>query len=193
MRKLLSTLIALFGFASLMLQVGPHDAGTNFCNWVVFWRDCPQSLPVWFSQWAWVFPAVLFFVAIGVFVWPLTRRLRATGNGEFISLESATSEAYGAARNTDIGLAAEKMNTNGVLAWFTYYYHTQGIPIYGNVRNSTRVEPVSFKNIDIKVESNKLVGKEIYGALIWENLQVRKSDQKRLLKMLKQHAQALRE
>jgi hypothetical protein len=108
-------------------------------------------------------------------------------------LENATSEAYGAARNTDIGLAAERMNTNGVAAWFTYYYQTQGIPIYGNVRHSTRIEPVVFKNIDIKVENNKLVGKEINGALIWENLQVKKSDQKRLLKILKEHAKALRE
>jgi hypothetical protein len=193
MRRLLSALIALFGVVSLMLEVGPHDAATNFCNWLVIWRDCPQSLPGWFSQWAWVLPTCLFCAAIGVLVWPLARRLTKPATAEFISLENATSEAYGAARNTDIGLAAERMNTNGVAAWFTYYYQTQGIPIYGNVRNSTRIERVVFKNIDIKVENDKLVGKEIHGTLIWENLQVKKSDQKRLLKTLKEHAKALRE
>ena len=82
-----------------------------------------------------------------------------------IPLEVAAQEAYGAARNTEIGLAAEKMNTNGVLAWFAYYYHTKGIPVFGNIRNSTRIEPVLFRNVDIKQEDGKLIGKEIYSDL----------------------------
>ena len=107
--------------------------------------------------------------------------------------EDAVREAYGAARNTDIGRSAEKMNTNGVLAWFAYYYHTHEIPVYGNVRNSTRVEPVLFRNIDIKMENDGLIGKEIYGDLIWEHMQVKKSDHARLLKILRDHARALKD
>ena len=107
---------------------------------------------------------------------------------EYMLFEDAVREAYGAARNTDIGRSAEKMNTNGVLAWFAYYYHTHEIPVYGNVRNSTRVEPVLFRNIDIKMENDGLIGKEIYGDLIWEHMQVKKSDHARLLKILRDRA-----
>ena len=111
---------------------------------------------------------------------------------EFMSLEEATSAAYGSARNTDIGCAAEKMNTNGVSARFAYYYDTQGIPIYGNVRNSTRVERLPpLKTMDIKVESDKLIGKEHSGSLIWENLEVTNSDHAKLLQKLKEHAKQL--
>jgi len=112
---------------------------------------------------------------------------------EYMLFEDAVREAYGAARNTDIGRSAEKMNTNGVLAWFAYYYHTHEIPVYGNVRNSTRVEPVLFRNIDIKMENDGLIGKEIYGDLIWEHMQVKKSDHARLLKILRDHARALKD
>jgi hypothetical protein len=184
MRRLLSALIALFGVVSLMLEVGPHDAATNFCNWILIWRDCPQSLPGWFSQFVLRGNWCLGLAPGTAFNKASHRRIYLVGECDKRSLR--------AARNTDIGLAAERMNTNGVAAWFTYYYQTQGIPIYGNVRNSTRIEPVVFKNIDIKVANDKLVGKEIHGALIWENLQVKKSDQKRLLKILKEHARALR-
>jgi hypothetical protein len=111
----------------------------------------------------------------------------------YMPLEDAVQEAYGAARNTDIGRSAEKMNTNGVLAWFAYYYHTQEIPVFGNVRSSTRVEPVLFRNIDIKMEKDKLIAKEIYGDVIWENMQVKKSDHERLLGILRDHARALRD
>jgi hypothetical protein len=114
------------------------------------------------------------------------------GQPPFISLEEAIREAHGAARNTDIGLSAEKMNTKGVLTWFAWYYHTRGIPVYGNVRNSTRVEPVLFRNVDIKMENSRLIAKEIHGDLIWENMQVRKTDQARLLGIIQDHARALK-
>jgi hypothetical protein len=137
------------------------------------------------------------FCAAGLLVWPwllrLIRRFRPlTGKPEFMSLEDATSAAYGAARNTDIGYAAETMNTNGVLAWFAYYYDTQGIPIYGNVRNSARAERLPpLKTMDIKVESDKLIGREHSGSLIWENLEVTNSDHAKLLQKLKEHATQL--
>jgi hypothetical protein len=116
-----------------------------------------------------------------------------TDQPAYISFEDATKEAYGAARNTDIGRSAETMNTNGVLAWFAWYYHTQGIPIYGNVRNSTRVEPVLFRNTDIKMENDRLIAKEIHGGLIWENMQVKKTDHARLLGILRDHARTLKD
>jgi hypothetical protein len=117
----------------------------------------------------------------------------ATDQAAYISFEEATKEAYGVARNTDIGRSAETMNTNGVLAWFAWYYHTKEISVYGNVRNSTRTEPVLFRNTDIKRENDKLIAKEIYGDLIWENMKVKRSDHARLLAMLREHARALRD
>jgi hypothetical protein len=116
----------------------------------------------------------------------------ATDQAAYISLEEATKEAYGVARSTDIGRTAEAMNTNGVLAWFAWYYHTKEIPVYGNVRNSTRIEPVLFRNTDIKLENDKLIAKEIYGDLIWENMKVKRSDHARLLAILREHARTLR-
>lgn len=121
-------------------------------------------------------------------------RIRKYEEGDqaaFIPLEVATMEAYGVARATDIGKSAEGMNTNGVLAWFTYYYHTKGIPIYGNVRNSTRVEPVLFRHIDVKMENDKIIGKENCSDLVWENMKVRKPDHEKLLSLLRVHAREL--
>lgn len=69
MRKLFSTLFALAGTAAIMLQVGPHDAGTNFCNWLSIWTACKQSLPEWFDRWPWTFPVVLLIAAFATIVW----------------------------------------------------------------------------------------------------------------------------
>ncbi len=119
------------------------------------------------------------------------RKFDVAKDSSFISLEDATKEAYGAARGTQVAHAAETMNANGVLAWFTFYYHTKGITIYGNVRNSTKIEPVLFRHVEIKLENDRLIGKEAYGDLIWENMQVKKSDHARLLTMLQEHAKEL--
>jgi hypothetical protein len=69
MRRLLSILFALGGGATIMLQVGPHDAATNVCNWLSFWSACKQTLPESFDRWAWMFPAALLAVALGIIVW----------------------------------------------------------------------------------------------------------------------------
>jgi hypothetical protein len=119
------------------------------------------------------------------------RKYELGDEAEFIPLEIATREAYGAARNTEIGRAAETMNTNGVPSWFAWYYHTKEIPVYGNVRNSALREPVLFRNVDIKMENDKLIAKEIYGDLIWENMCVKKTDHARLLRQLREHANSL--
>jgi hypothetical protein len=116
----------------------------------------------------------------------------ASGKGateeEFIPLEEATSQIYGATRNTELGKSAETMNTNGVLVWYAWYLHTKEIPIYGNVRNSTRREPVQFENLDLKMEGTHIVGKKIYGDLIWENMCVGKSDLAAAIKAAIKHA-----
>jgi hypothetical protein len=54
-----------------MMQVGPHDAATNFCNWMPFWRTCRQFLPDWFDSWGWILPAFLFCIALIVLFFPL--------------------------------------------------------------------------------------------------------------------------
>ena len=109
----------------------------------------------------------------------------------FIPLEDATEETYGLARRTDLGEAAERDNTNGPLAWFAYYYHVQGIPVFGNVRNSARTEPVLFRHVDIAIDNGKLIAKERYSDLVWENLKVRNSDQARMRQIALDHAKAL--
>jgi hypothetical protein len=43
------------------------------------------------------------------------------------------------------------------------------------------------------MENDRLVGKEIYGDLIWENMQVKNSDHGRLLQILRDHARALKD
>jgi hypothetical protein len=111
------------------------------------------------------------------------RKYEQGDRGAFIPLEAATKEAYGVARNTDFGLAAER-DEGGALTWFTRCYHEKGIPICGNVRNSTRIEPVLFRNVHIEIENEKLICKEIYGPIIWENMKVKKTDHERLLSIL---------
>ncbi len=74
MRKVLSGLFALSGGGGMMPQVGPHDAATNFCNWLSSWETCSQALPGWFDRWAWLFPTTLFCLAIGLLIWPLAER-----------------------------------------------------------------------------------------------------------------------
>jgi hypothetical protein len=78
MRKILSALFALFGAAGLMMQVGPHDAATNFCNWLSFWPACPLSLSAWFDRFAWAFPVALLCVAAVLLITPLAVKFLRT-------------------------------------------------------------------------------------------------------------------
>jgi hypothetical protein len=74
MRKALSAISGILGGSSgLMMQVGPHDAATNFCNWLSFWKACPGSLPAWFDEWAWAFPVSLLLLTFALLSWPLLR------------------------------------------------------------------------------------------------------------------------
>jgi hypothetical protein len=110
MRRILSGLFALSGGAGLMLQVGPHDAATNFCNWLSFWQSCSQSLPSWFDRWAWLFPATLLCVAIGLLIWPTATHILKMAWSDrrgLIDLKEAAAQIYGELRGTDLGRFTE--------------------------------------------------------------------------------------
>jgi hypothetical protein len=109
MRRLFSALFALGGGVALMLQVGPHDAATNVCNWLPFWAVCKQFLPESFDKWAWVFPAALFAAAVGVLIWtPSFHLFHAWKNRQgLIDLKDAAAELYGELRGTDLGQFTE--------------------------------------------------------------------------------------
>jgi hypothetical protein len=105
MRRLVSALLALGGVATLMFQVGAHDAATNFCSYFYFWRTCLQSLPPSFDKWAWVFPATLFATAVAVLIWaPTIHLFQAWKNRHgLIDLKDAAAQVYGELRGTDLG------------------------------------------------------------------------------------------
>lgn len=105
MRKIFSVLFGLGGGATLMLQVGPHDAATNVCSWLSFWGGCLQSLPDSFNKWAWVFPTSLFALAVGILIWtPAVHIFAAWKNRRGLSdLRDAAAQLYGALRGTDLG------------------------------------------------------------------------------------------
>jgi hypothetical protein len=109
MRKLISALFAIGGGASLMLQVGPHDAATNVCNWLSVWHTCLQSLPDWFDRWAWVFPATLFGAAIAILIWTPVIHLVAVWRDRhgLIDLRGAAAQLYGEIRGTDLARFTE--------------------------------------------------------------------------------------
>jgi len=76
MRKILSGLFAFCGAGlALLMQVGPHDAATNFCNWMPFWQPCQQSLSNWFDRWAWTFPTTLLGAALILCLSPFAIRV----------------------------------------------------------------------------------------------------------------------
>jgi hypothetical protein len=118
------------------------------------------------------------------------RKFEGSTDDLFIPLEDAASETYGLSRHSDIGGQAEKSST-GPLTWFAWYYHVRNIPIFGNVRNSDRIEPVLFRNADISTENRKLIVKERYSDLVWENLKVRNADQARMRQIAVDHAREL--
>jgi hypothetical protein len=111
MRRLVSALLAVGGVATLMFQVGAHDAATNFCSYFHFWRTCPQSLPPSFDKWAWVFPATLFVAAAAVLIWtPAIHLFQAWRNRHsLIDLKDAAAQLYGELRGTELGRFTERL------------------------------------------------------------------------------------
>lgn len=98
------------GFAvGLMLQVGPHSAGSNFCSWLPFWPSCSGALPDWFDRYAWALPAFLLGAAACLLLWAPGHALirLATKRHGLIPLREAAATIYGEIRGTDLGRFTE--------------------------------------------------------------------------------------
>jgi hypothetical protein len=112
MRKLFSALPAILGgLLVLMMEVGPHDAAANFCNWLsIFLPTCFQFLPRRFDSWAWALPALLIFLSLVLLILPavakLFLKLRQHKRG-LIDLKEAAAQIYGELRGTDLGRFTE--------------------------------------------------------------------------------------
>jgi hypothetical protein len=116
-----------------------------------------------------------------------------------VSLEEATSKAYGLAMETSPHLAeAAERSLEGfpehfaqrksVLTWFAFYFHkVVGIPIYGNMKYSPRIERVNLQGFDIVMDGQKLIATEIHGNRVWESMFVKRADLKRALDKIKAH------
>jgi hypothetical protein len=111
MRRILSIIFGAFGGGSaFMMQVGRHDAATNFCDWLSIWDGCLQTLPSWFGKWGWLFPISLFCLAAALLAWPLiTRVFHAcwTKRRSLIPLNEAAAQIYGDLRGTNLGRFTE--------------------------------------------------------------------------------------
>jgi hypothetical protein len=101
---------AFLGFsAGLMMQVGPHDAATNVCNWLSFWQSCSASLPGSFDKWAWMLPASLLCAAAILLLWAPAAAVIEAWSKRYglIPLHEAASHIYGELRGTDLGRFVE--------------------------------------------------------------------------------------
>jgi hypothetical protein len=87
------------------MQVGPHDAGTNACNWSPLPSYCLTLVPNWFDQWAWLLPTSLVCAAAILFLWaPLQGLIRIAAHFRRpIPLNEAAALIYGELRGTDLG------------------------------------------------------------------------------------------
>jgi hypothetical protein len=97
---------AFLGFAvGLMLQVGAHNAGENFCSWLSFWPSCSAALPDWFDKWAWLLPGSLLVAAACLLFWAPGHALikAARKRHGLIPLHEAAAAVYGELRGTDLG------------------------------------------------------------------------------------------
>jgi hypothetical protein len=114
------------GGSGFMMGVGPHDAATNFCNWLSIWRSCPQALDGWFDQWGWMFPVSLILFSLGLFFWPALMRLfgislqpnsagNVSGSGNIIANVSGSSNVVSQIGNLNLGHTRFEM-TDSVMA-----------------------------------------------------------------------------
>ena len=81
---------------------------------------CSQSLPSWFDRWAWLFPATLLCVAIGLLIWPTATHILKMAWSDrrgLIDLKEAAAQIYGELRGTDLGRFTEV-----ILAALTKYW-----------------------------------------------------------------------
>jgi hypothetical protein len=113
LKILFGLFFGLLGFAlGLMMQVGPHDAGTNFCGWSPFPKKCLSLLPDWFDRWGWMLPTCLVVAAIILITWAplhalLNRRSHNSYERELTAMESiwwiVERSAYGRWLDATIG------------------------------------------------------------------------------------------
>src|ERR1700689_3164888 len=95
---------ALAGVAGVTRPGGPHDAGTNACNWSPLPSYCLTLVPNWFDQWAWLLPTSLVCAAAILFLWaPLQGLIRIAAHFRRpIPLNEAAALIYGELRGTDL-------------------------------------------------------------------------------------------
>jgi hypothetical protein len=68
--------VSFLSFAlGLMMQVLPHDAASNLCNWTPYPDRCRELLPSWFDQWAWLLPTSLLAIGVVILFWVPIRGL----------------------------------------------------------------------------------------------------------------------
>jgi hypothetical protein len=98
--------LGVFGAGlELMMQVGSHDAATNFCTYLSFyWPTCLHSLPDWFASYAPILPAILVIGGLVLVLWAPLRAIAhlRSPNRRFISLHEAAAQLYGELRGTDL-------------------------------------------------------------------------------------------
>ena len=52
------------------MQVGAHDAATNFCSWFSkIWSSCNDSLTPWFDDWGFAGPLAFLFIGVLLVFW----------------------------------------------------------------------------------------------------------------------------
>ena len=100
---------AIGSVAGLTMQVGPHDAATNMCNWSPFPAFCQGLLPSWFDQWAWLLPTSLLCVAGILLFWAPLQALFGiiAHRRRLIPLSEGAALIYGELRGTDLGRFTE--------------------------------------------------------------------------------------
>jgi hypothetical protein len=77
--------VSFLSFAlGLMMQVLPHDAASNLCNWTPYPDRCRELLPSWFDQWAWLLPTSLLAIGVVILFWvPIRGLLLATRSNRY--------------------------------------------------------------------------------------------------------------
>jgi hypothetical protein len=94
----------------LMMQVSSHDAAANACTYLAhYWRTCAQTLPNWFSDNAYLLPAILMVGGLIIILWAPLRALkrRFSFEHQFVPLREAAAKIYGDLRGTDLGRFTE--------------------------------------------------------------------------------------
>jgi hypothetical protein len=184
----------LGGAVELMLQVGSHDAATNFCTYFSFyWAACAQSLPKRFDEFAWMLPTALGFAGTILIAWASIGAVlnRISRRNSLVPLNEAASHIYGEIRGTDLGRFTEGLTDtpNDIL-------DSIGMQILHNVPVQVRRAPSPKWEIFPKSQLNKMgVCQGATGVRYWgddrpfySDPKVSRYDMRRVAKQLKKNA-----